>query len=92
MARMSRLPNSSFTEAKAAAASSGEQRSGQIPITRPSYSESCARALSTDSFLEPATATLAPFSRYFFTMAKPIPLVPPVTMAVFPVNMCIPSC
>lgn len=37
-------------------------------------------ALSTVSFLEPHKATLAPWSRNFFTVANPIPLVPPVTI------------
>ena len=86
-ARMSRLPKRAFTDAKASATSCGSQRFGQMPITRPSYSVSCASALSTESCREPQMATFAPLSRNFFAMAKPMPRVPPVTTAVFPFNI-----
>src|SRR5574344_734312 len=54
------------------------------------YCDSFDRVDSTEFCLEPNSATFAPLSKNVFTMEKPIPLVPPVTIAVFPFNTNIP--
>jgi hypothetical protein len=55
-------------------------------------SKSATMAIAFSSLLKYVKAILAPWAAYAFTMASPMPLDPPVTNAVFPLNNFILFC
>ena len=81
--RISILPYFSRTLSTASSTCFASVKAGHMPSTShvTSSSRNLASALSTVSCLEPKSTTLAPFCRYFLTISKPIPRVPPVTIA-----------
>ena len=90
--RMSILPYCSLILAIVSSNAFGSSKFGAYPETSQSgfSSFNAANALLTVSSLDPKSTTFAPFSRYFLTMAYPIPLVPPVTTATLPFSIISP--
>ena len=89
LTRISSAPKASYTCCTACCTDAKSVSSGARPMTGHDGSSafSAATAFSAVSGRLPNNATLAPLCRKVFTMASPMPLVPPVTMAVFPFNI-----
>src|SRR5450756_109453 len=82
---MSSPPNSPSTAAKSARASSTRLISATVPKILPRGCIS-ATARSTDAWVRPQMATAAPSCSRRSAMARPMPRVPPVTMAYLPLS------
>ena len=82
--RQSKLPNRSTVRATSASMFASRATSVLTNMAAPPSASARRSPFSTE---RPAIATRAPSATNTFTVRAPIPLVPPVMIAVFPFNL-----